>query len=217
MKRANQHKRTLTAYGVFIIESLRDGEYKDGERLNKILEMAKINSLYRWVTSKTEFTDAIKDFNKSGFRYLHLSCHADETGLEVGGEEISNFDLIDILEGNVRGRRIFLSSCKGSNLHTATVVIQKCKGQSVVGTPIDIYFHEAALFWPSFYYVINRIDKEKMNQQSISESIKKCVDLFEVPINYYCKSKTKGYINRYKFKSTSAPDKKLIKIAENIR
>lgn len=209
-------KITSTAYAVFIIESLRQDEFRDGERLSKILEMAGIHTLYRWVSCIEELRQAILEFHKSGYRYLHLSCHSDFDGLEIGGDEVSNFELLKILKGKIAGRRLFFSSCKGGNLYSATIAIEKCKGQSVVGTPVDIYFHEAALFWPSFYYVINRIDREKMNRKSMTESIQRCVDLFNVQINYYYKSKKSGYINRDKFKSKRLAVHRLVKAAKNI-
>jgi len=205
-------RKTSTAYGVFIIESLREGEFKDGEHLNAVLELCRINSFYKSVSSKPEFLQALVDFNKSGFRYLHISCHADQKGLEIGGEDVPSEELLAGLKGNINGRRVFLSACKGSNLLMATIVIGKCRGQSVIGSPDD----KAALFWPSFYYVVNRIDKEKMNQRSLSKSIQKCIDLFDVSINYYHRSKRARHLKRYKFRSNKDLERNTIQMSSEI-
>lgn len=188
-------------YGVFIIESLRGDDFFDGEILSEILDLSQINNIYREVESIEDFQSAIVDFKKSGLRYLHLSCHADMDGIEINGEEVSNHELSEMFYGNLEGRRVFLSACKGGNRNMATAAITRCSAQSVIGTPIDLYFDKAALFWPSFYHVINCVDNSKMNKSSLASTLKKCVDLFEIPINYYHSiNEQPNYLRRYKFK-----------------
>lgn len=54
MKKQKESKRkTSTVYGVFIIESLRDGDFKDGERLAAILKIAIILKQYEPVSNKS--------------------------------------------------------------------------------------------------------------------------------------------------------------------
>ena len=160
------------------------------------------------------FIEAITAFNKSGFRYLHLSCHANFDGIEIGGEFINNSELLTILKGNISGRRVFFSACEASNLKIATIVIDKCRGQSVVGPPVKIDEDKAALFWPSFYFAINKFDSESMNQISIATSLQKCVDLFDVPANYYFRSKKKGYVKRSKVRANQDVKQKTIRIVK---
>ncbi|MFQ1934251.1 hypothetical protein ACK350_12345 [Aeromonas veronii] len=123
-------------YGVFIIESLRGDDFFDGEILSEILDLSQINNIYREVESIEDFQSAIVDFKKSGLRYLHLSCHADMDGIEINGEEVSNHELSEMFYGNLEGRRVFLSACKGGNRNMATAAITRCSAQSVIGTPI---------------------------------------------------------------------------------
>jgi hypothetical protein len=207
----------MSKYGVFIIESLRGGDFFDGENLNKILQLSEIASLYREVHSKDDFIEAIKEFKKSSLRYLHISCHADMKGLEINGDNISNSELSLIFKNKIERKRIFLSACKGSNRNMATAVIAKCGGQSVIGTPINLYFDKAALFWPSFYHVIYCLDKRKMNKHNLSTVLKKCVDLFDIPINYYhgINGESK-YLRRYKFRHNQKTTKKRIRVAKNV-
>jgi hypothetical protein len=201
----------MSEYGVFIIENLRGEDFFDGENLHEILELSNIQSIYKEVHDKAEFIAAMDDFKESNLRYLHISCHADMDGIEINGEEITNLELSKIFKNKITNRKIFLSVCKGGNRNIATAVA-KCGGQSLIGTPINLHFDKAALFWPSFYHVINRADSSKMNQKSISGTLKKCVDLFEIPINYYhgIKGDTKR-LRRYKFRHNEKTTNKIIK------
>jgi len=149
----------MTKYGIFIIESLRGSDYFDGENLSEILELSSISNIYREVLCKDDFIVAVDEFKNSNLRYLHLSCHADMSGIEINGEHLSNSELSVIFKGKVNNKRIFLSACKGGNKNMATALITNCKAQSVIGTPNNLYFDKAALFWPAFYHVINCDDK----------------------------------------------------------
>ena len=206
----------MSEYGVFIIESLRGGEYFDGENLSEILKLSKIKNIYREVLDKDDFIKAINEFKKSNLRYLHLSCHSDMDGIEINGEDITNFESSAIFKNKINKKRIFLSACKGGNRNMATAIAKR-GGQSVIGTPINLYFDKAALFWPSFYHIINCADNNKMNKNSLSSTLKKCVDLFEIPINYYhgINGESK-YLKRYKFRHNKRTTNKRIKISRLI-
>ena len=204
----------MSKYGVFIVENLRGKDFFDGENLHEILNLSHITNEYREVLDKDDFVKAISEFKDSNLRYLHLSCHADMDGIEINGEEITNLELSKIFKNKIRKRRIFLSACKGGNRNIATAV-QKCGGQSVIGTPINLFFDKAALFWPSFYHVINCVDTSKMNKKSISVTLKKCVDLFEIPINYYHGiSEQPKYLRRYKFRHNERTTNNKIKMSK---
>jgi len=204
----------MSEYGVFIVESLRGDDYFDGESLSEILELSRIPNIYNEVHSISEFRDAISKFKKSNFRYLHLSCHADMDGIQINGEDISNFELSKLFKNKIVKKRVFLSACKGGNRNLATVVISKCNGRSVIGTPIDLDFDKAALFWPSFYHVINNSDKDKMNKSNIKITLERCVDLFEIPINYYHSINGKHkLLKRCKFRHNKKNTEKTIKIS----
>ncbi|MFZ1291904.1 MAG: hypothetical protein WAR79_17535 [Melioribacteraceae bacterium] len=207
----------MSKYGVFIIESLRSGDYFDGESMSQILELSSINNFYREVISKEDFIKAINEFKNSNFRYLHLSCHSDMEGIEINGENISNYELSILLKNKITRKLIFLSACQGSNRMMASALIIKCGGQSLIGTPVDLSFDKAALFWPSFYHVINNLDKTKMNKQNLDLVLKRCVDLFEIPINYYHGIKDyPDYLRRYKFRSNKRTSNNKISAAKKL-
>ncbi len=210
-------KASRTKYGVFIIESLRANDFFDGENLSQILELSLIDNIYREVVSKEDLLDALEEFSKSKLRYLHFSCHADFEGFEINGEDITNLEISEMLKGKIKGKRVFLSACKGGNRNFATAAIANNEARSVIGTPVNLHFDKAALFWPAFYHVINIADNSRMNKRSLSESLKKCVDLFQIPINYYHKIDGKRkYLRRYKFRTDSATTNKKITVANNI-
>lgn len=96
----------------------------------------------------------------------------------------------------------------------ATAAI-KCGAQSVIGTPIILFFDKAALFWPAFYHVINEVDDTKMNKRNISDTMKKCVDLFQIPINYYHGINGEPRrLRRYKFRPNERTTNKKIGISK---
>jgi len=207
----------MSEYGIFIIESLRGSDYFDGENLSEILELSGITNIYREALCKDDFIVAVDEFKKSNLRYLHLSCHAGMKGIEINGENISNSELSKIFKGKVTNKRIFLSACKGGNKNMATAVITNCKAQSIIGTPKNLYFDKAALFWPSFYHVINCDDKKRMNKRNLSKTLKRCVDLFEVPINYYHKINGEPrFLRRYKFRHNVRTSNNKVLIAKDV-
>jgi hypothetical protein len=206
-------RKKQTKYGVFIIESLREDDYFDGENLSQILNLSIIDNIYREVLSKTDFEQALNEFQKSGLRYLHLSFHADYDGFEINGEDISMLEISEMMKGKLKNRRLFLSACKGGNRNVATVAIANNGARSIIGTPIDLHFDKAAIFWPAFYHVVNMADRSKMNKRNLSQALKKCVDLFHVPINYYHRIEgTSKYLRRYKFRTQAATTNKKINV-----
>lgn len=179
-----------TAYGVFIIESLRKGDVHDAKIMQGILEMSDIVTIYEYVETVAQFENQLEEFKKSNFRYLHLSFHADETGLEIEGEDYSNKRLADLLSGGMDNKRLFMSTCKGANRNLAKKIITGSGAMSLCGSPTDFYFDKAVLFWPSFYHLMREIDVNAMTKTMIVNTLQKCTDLFGVPINYYSKIKS---------------------------
>ncbi|QEM03733.1 hypothetical protein DIU31_009485 [Mucilaginibacter rubeus] len=201
-----------TVYGVYIIESLNDGDYFDGENLNGILTVAKIPVIYRYALSVSSLKELLQDFKRSKFRYLYLSCHADEDGIEINGEAISYREL-QHMSGNMKDVRIFMSACKGVNRPFAKLMIGKSKILSLIGSPDDIDQDKAAVFWPAFFYIMKESDEKKMVRSNISITLKKLINLFDLPINYY--SKITGdpkHMRQLKIRTGKSTDNKKIAI-----
>jgi hypothetical protein len=201
-------------YGVYIIESLRSEDYFDGETLKDILELSKIDAKYEWVESKEEFKNKLSDFFESKYRYLHISCHADYQGLELSNCVISNKEFGEMIKGKIQNRRIFLSACKGGNRNLASIAI-KNGAYSLIGSPINLHFDKAVLFWSSFFHVINEFDDRTMKKKEIKEVLKSCSDLFYIPINYYAYIENQRNVKMRRIKIR--PDKKSDNRIINIR
>ncbi|MEZ2339371.1 hypothetical protein AB6735_27250 [Mucilaginibacter sp. RCC_168] len=201
-----------TVYGVFILESLKHDDYFDGENLFSIFNLSNIPTEYHWIDSKSHLRELLRDFRKSKFRYLYLSCHADEYGIEVNGDDVSNHEL-QKFTGNLTDIRIFMSACKGGNDRLAKLMISKSNILSLIGSPTDLDMDKAAVFWPSFFYVMKEIDEKKMNRMMISKTLKKLVDIFNTPINYYSKiSNDKNFMRRLKIRPGKNSDNIKLKI-----
>lgn len=200
----------MTKYGVYIIESLRSNDYFDGETLHDILKLSKIPSKYKWVESKDDLKKQLKLFNNSRYRYLHLSCHADKDGIEINGTFIDNEEFRVLTLNYLQGKRVFLSACEGANLPLASKLIVKNKAISLIGTPTNLRFDKSVLFWPSFYHAMNEIDNASMRTEDIKEILKKCVGLFEIPINYYSKRANPKFLRRLKIRHDKTLDNRII-------
>lgn len=198
-------------YGVFIIEFLRADDCADGEILSQILELSNIDVIYKWANNKIHLAELLQEFKKSKFRYLHISCHANETSLEINGDEITNSKFESISKDVLKNRRIFLSACKAANRDLAARLVSKNNAYSLLGVPINLRFDKSALFWPCFYHLINEIDASKMRREDIVETVKKCVNLFNIPVNYYAKSNYPNKLRRFKIR-VGHTDNRLINI-----
>ncbi len=202
----------MTKYGVYIIESLRGDDYFDEETLHDILELSDIPTVYKWADSIEELKKHLNDFNKSNYRYLHLSCHAHESGIEINGDSITNRELQVFTKNITRNKRLFLSACKGANGDLASKIIVANQANSLIGTPINLRFDKSVLFWPSFYHTLNEIDSKKMRKKDIIDVLKKCVDLFKVPINYYSRiNGDNNFLWRLKIRENQILDNSKIK------
>lgn len=202
-----------TKYGVFIIESLRSTDFCDGDSLNEILKLSQINSIYRWIESKEGLTKAIDEFKKSEYRYLHFSFHADNYGIELTNDDLSNSEFVGILDGSLKNKRVFFSSCKGGNRDLAAKLIRKGVYSSI-GTPMNIGFDKAAIFWPSFYHIINEHNFDTIKKIDLNIVLKGCSKLFKVPINYYSfiKNKRNSKIRRINIRDGLIVDNRILNI-----
>lgn len=199
-----------TVYGVFIIEFLRSENYADGSTLHEILELSKIPTKYEWADTIEDLKRCLKKFDKSGYRYLHISCHADKKGLEINGDEISNAQLQSLTQNILSNKRLFLSACKGGNKDLASRIIIENNAYSLIGVPNDLPFDKSALFWPSFYHLIDEADSGRMKREKIIDIIKKCVTHFNVPINYYSRIRnSKTHIRRLEIRSQRTDNRKI--------
>jgi hypothetical protein len=200
-----------TKFGVFIIESLsfkneNDG-VSDGHILAQILDLCKVPNRYTYLRTEQELIEIIKEFQESKFRYLHLSCHGDKEQINLTLDSLFYYELAEILGPYLKSRRLFISSCEVTNFNFAKEFIPKYRCFSVIGSPIKIEFSRAAVFWSSFYYLMNEANDVEMRQPDLIKVINRLSDAFNLPVNYY--SFLKGNIGEIK-EITIEPKKEII-------
>lgn len=180
---------STSKYGVFIIESMdtiNESNHKlDGYTLKTILDLCDIPNQYRYIRTKLELEKMTEEFSNSSYRFLHLSCHADKEGIQLTYEDI-NFDELDLIIGDaLHHRRLFLSACEVAVFELAEHFIPKYHCFSVIGTPDEIDYDKAAIFWSSFYYLMYSNDQKQMVQGDILPTLQNVSGTFNVNLNYF--------------------------------
>jgi hypothetical protein len=152
--------------------------------LSDILDASGIIRTYHHVENRDELEMRIEEFNNSNCRYLHISCHANDTCIRLTNECLTNEEFASILQGKLNHKRLFLSACGASNLDLASLIIRD-GAYSLVGSPETIRSEKAALLWASFFQAVQRGDQNVMKKKDIKIVLEQCVDLFGIPIDYY--------------------------------
>ncbi|MFC4094814.1 hypothetical protein [Euzebyella saccharophila] len=183
--------------GVFIIESVtfEDEEEKqlEGEFISQILHLGNIPSKYYFIRTEKELIEVLDLFEKSEYRYLHISSHGCKKSLDLALDDIKFKRLGEILNPYLDYKRLFISACSTVNEALASQIFLNKKCYSIIGPKKGIYFGDAAIFWASFYHLI--MEDDKMKYDNLKEKINKLSKLFKVRMNYYRKStgEKKGY------------------------
>jgi hypothetical protein len=184
---------------VFIIESLDpddegNGRFEGGT-ISHVLRLHGKRPEYRYVRTLKQLKKAISEFDASGYRYLHISAHADRDGMiTTNQDDVGNAELAQLLSPALKGRRLFLSACSMVHRRMAAEMIPTTKCLSVVGPRRDIGFTEAAVFWPAVYHLLFSSDSERVTRATLRAALSKVASLFSVEIGYYSTSSSvRGY------------------------
>jgi hypothetical protein len=188
---------------VFIIESVKRQEEEDnireGQIIEQILHLGNIEYRYYYVRTRRELEKFVKEFGKSDFKYLHLSCHGGTDCIATAFDPTITFEeLRDILKPYIANKRLFVSACNATNDRLAKAVIPSTHCLSIIGFNKIIDFDEAAIFWASFYYLMfkamSQADASKMDRDEILRTLRSLSRAFRIPINYFSSSrKPPGY------------------------
>jgi len=174
---------------VYIIESLSLSDERDelyeGEILEKVLKLSGKRPAYRYIRTKRELEEFADEFEDSRHRYLHLSMHADQTGVKLTFDHLDYEELADIFGESLANRRLFVSGCEMSNERFAQSAIGRFDAYSVLGPARKIAFDDAAVFWLAFYHLAFKIDANKILKSSITHAATNMSMLLEEPINYF--------------------------------
>ena len=181
---------------VFIIESLRleDEEHErfEGRILKQILRLSGKESAYYYIRTRRELEQIAKVFSKSGFRYLHLSCHGSATTMATTFDPLNFADVGQILRPHLNGRRVFVSACEMANPRLATELIKGSGCYSVIGPAESVLFSDAALLWSCFYHLAFRTNDKVMQRKWVLEHLRSTSKLFQVHMNYFSASESQG-------------------------
>lgn len=201
-------------YDYFIIESLESTDLRDGKILyNNLIVMGNYRPKYFFVEKKEEFKLALKEFEKSGYRYLFISAHGDEENIYLSEEE-DGFNVYDInnLEIQLEGRRIFLSTCRGGNYLLAKYFIKK-QVFSVIGLSEDLGQAVAVALWPTLVIVFDNEKTEKIGFKKINSTLKKLSDVYNIKLIYFSFIRNKNdKIKKYTYKSNGIRKKEILEI-----
>jgi hypothetical protein len=185
---------------VFIIESLEFEDEEEnlfeGKILSDILRLNKKNPIYYYIRTRQEFEEVLEIFDKSNYRYLHISSHGTNESLETTLDTIGFKELSELLRPRLRYKRLFLSACEMVNRSLASKLLTaNSKCHSVIGPNEPIYFTDATIFWSSFYHLIFKINESSMKLQDIQSKIGVLTKTFDIQVDYYSASNSlkQGY------------------------
>ena len=175
---------------LFIIESayMRDekDDLKEGYIISDMLNLAgKRKTRYYYIRTCRELEKMIEIFGKSKHRYLHITCHADESGFDTTFDTVSYAELGGMLRPHLFGRRVFVSACQMANKTLAKELFQNSGLRSLAGPRENICFDDAAAFWVSFYHLMFKKDYEGMTGGNLRKTIKQLSVMFNEHINYF--------------------------------
>ena len=184
----------MTVPEVFIVESLGfDDEANDrceGRIISNILHLNGKHSIYYYIRTRREFEEVMRIFDKSQYRYLHLSCHGSSESMATTLDIIPFEQLGEILRPYLHNKRVFISACEMVNEDLAKAIIPDSGCYSIIGPSEPVAFSDAAILWASFYHLIFNYDEERIERKGIIKYCQHIVNLFGVPLNYYSFSRS---------------------------
>lgn len=165
---------TPTVPEVFIIESLGTGDEDDrreGEVISRSLRMAGKSPIYRYIRTKKELEYFVAEFEESGYRYLHISCHGATGSFAMTLDDMTDNELADVVGPVLNKRRLFLSACLGTTTKFATHVFQRGGCISIAGPKGEIRFDDAVVLWTAFYHLMFKHNSASMNNTVIKRNL----------------------------------------------
>jgi len=166
-----------TAAEVCIVESLGffdETDRKEGEIVARTLKLTGKSPHYSYVRSRAELEAFFKEYGKSPYRYLHLSCHGNKNGFGTSLEFVPESELVELLAPIKGRRRLFVSSCYACTASFGTNLVENSEWLSVLGPTGKIGFGDAAIFWTAFYHMMFEANAESMRNEDIINNVATC-------------------------------------------
>jgi len=141
--------------------------------------------LYYYIRTKAELEVLAEEFEASGYRYLHLSCHGGDTSLETTLDSVSYRDFAKVFEIRLSRRRLFVSACSAGNELFAELVRNKNDKIISIAAPADqIRFDHAVAFWSSFYVKAFSLNAKSMSSDRLVKVLEPLADLFNARMHF---------------------------------
>lgn len=174
---------------VFILESLtvQDERSKrfEGRVLAEVLRMCGKSPEYFYFRTEQELVELTQEFRRSGYRYLHLSCHANDNEIATTYGTISYQRFSQIFAGQLQNRRLFVSACEVGNELFGELVASKNHGMYSIASPrVPIPFDKAVALWSSLYVHMFSIDPAYSKARHIDEGLRALCSLFDIPFMF---------------------------------
>lgn len=178
---------------VFIIESLKLNEeehYREGEAIARSLRMSLKTPQYRYVRTARELEHFIDEFEKSNYRYLHLSCHGSKSGVSTTLDDLTTEEFADIVGPVLGKKRLFLSTCLASTTEMAAAVFSHSGCYSLAGPVNKINFDDSVILWTSFYHLMFKANELAMKRVEIEQTLAQCAAMVDEKVAFYTPRKT---------------------------
>lgn len=168
----------------YIIESLENDDIHDGSLFYQCLQSIKgFNPVFVNANNLEELEHNLIAFEKSKLKHLFISAHGDEENIDLKEESVNSYDLFDI-NIDLKGRRVFMSTCKGGSYLLAKYFIKQ-GAYSVVGTPVDLPQLVAAGMWPTLLLLFGKFNDYNVRFSELNDSLKIAAEIYDIPIHYY--------------------------------
>ncbi len=201
--------------GVYILESLYLENEKnrelEGRALRDILRMLNCPVKYRYFRTNKELKAFLAEFQKSMYRYLHLSCHGDEDGFGFTLDELTINGFSGIAAPYLDKRRLFISSCKVANNDLARLLFKKSNIYSVAGPAKRIAFADACVSWASFYNLVLKDNKVGLLHDDVIGGLQKVCVMMDLKFNAFFRKKNSPFYRRESIGPKNTPLKNLCK------
>lgn len=201
---------------VFIIESLtmedENKERFEGEFLFNYLKLLGKDPIYYYVRSIKELKLLAPIFRKTGYRYLHISCHGNDEALFTTFDEVKFQEFASIFN-ELGNRRVFISGCELGNNLFAEILFGKNGGMYSIAAPTEkVGFHQMLPFWSAFYYLMESVSGESMKIAAMRQALQYCSNLFNVNMAYFFRNTGKnGQVDMQKITPEPIFDPKILK------
>ena len=182
---------------VFIVESLKfdeEKDYREGELIHRSLRMSGKSPLYCYIRTRTEFEHFVDEFEDSGYRYLHISCHGNRNGVSTTLDDISTDEFVKIVAPALDGRRLFLSTCLATTSELANGVFTEGSCFSVAGPAGSINFDDSVILWTAFYHLMFKENPRSMKRSMIKQKLARAALLVGESIRFFAPSPSRKAI-----------------------